>query len=524
MKNHNTKISSERVRAVSYARVSTKEQEREGFSIDAQIKLNKDYAAANNISIAKEFVDVETARKSGREQFTLMVQYLKKQKNIRVLLVEKTDRLYRNLKDWVTLDELDIEIHFVKEGSVLSQDSRSTEKLIHGIKVLMAKNYVDNLSEETRKGMIEKAEQGIWPSFAPIGYLNEEGEKGKKIINVDPELGPLVTKLYEWYATGRFSLRELAKKAADAGFVYRKSRKPVSKSSIQTILRNRIYTGLFEWKGQIYEGSHDPLVSHALWERVQGVMDGRYATKIRGETHHTFVFSGLVTCGHCGCAMVGEIKKGKYIYYHCTGNKGKCGEPYTREETMMEQFEAHLQKLYFDDDIFQWISTALKDSAADQKADHAKAVARLSNKHKQLQHRIDEMYIDKLDGKVTRPFYNKMRCKWRAEQHVCLEQIEKYKEADDIYMDEAILLLDLARNSHKSFKKQSKEKQIRLLNILCSNSSWKHGTLTTEFNQPFDLIAETVAIDQQQKTAQTADSDRFVNWLPRPDSNQRPNG
>ncbi len=59
-----------------------------------------------------------------------------------------------------------MEIHLVKEGSIVSNNSKSAEKFIHGIKVLMAKNYIDNLSEETRKGMTEKAEQGIWPSLA----------------------------------------------------------------------------------------------------------------------------------------------------------------------------------------------------------------------------------------------------------------------------------------------------------------------------------------------------------------------
>ncbi len=93
-----------------------------------------------------------------------MVGYLKEHPAIRVMLVEKTDRLYRNLKDWVTVDELDVEIHFPKEGVVLSRESRSSEKFMHGIKVLMAKNYIDNLSEEARKGMQEKAEQGIWPT------------------------------------------------------------------------------------------------------------------------------------------------------------------------------------------------------------------------------------------------------------------------------------------------------------------------------------------------------------------------
>ena len=137
-----------------------KEQEKEGFSIPAQLKLLKEYAAAQGFVVAQEYVDVETAKQTGRAAFGEMVAYLKAHPTVRVMLVEKTDRLYRNLKDWVTVDELDVEIHFPKEGVVLSRDSRSSEKFMHGIKVLMAKNYIDNLSEEARKGMQEKAEQG----------------------------------------------------------------------------------------------------------------------------------------------------------------------------------------------------------------------------------------------------------------------------------------------------------------------------------------------------------------------------
>src|SRR5277367_6003814 len=110
--------------AVIYARVSSKEQEKEGFSIPAQLKLLKEYASANGYTVAQEYVDVETAKQTGRTAFGEMVAYLKAHPAVRVLLVEKTDRLYRNLKDWVTIDELDIEIHLPKEGVVLSQESR----------------------------------------------------------------------------------------------------------------------------------------------------------------------------------------------------------------------------------------------------------------------------------------------------------------------------------------------------------------------------------------------------------------
>ena len=142
-----------RKQAVIYARVSSKEQEKEGFSIPAQLKLLKEYAAATGFAVAEEYIDVETAKQTGRAAFGEMVAYLKAHPSVGVMLVEKTDRLYRNLKDWVTVDELNVEMHFPKEGVVLSRESRSSEKFMHGSKVLMAKNYIDNLSDEARKGM-----------------------------------------------------------------------------------------------------------------------------------------------------------------------------------------------------------------------------------------------------------------------------------------------------------------------------------------------------------------------------------
>src|SRR6516225_6552233 len=130
------------VKAVIYARVSSAEQEKEGYSIPAQLKLLQDYATGKGMEIIEEFVDIETAKQAGRTEFGKMVDLLTKQMakpdRCRTILVEKTDRLYRNIRDWIALDDLDLEIHFVKENAVVSRDSRSSEKFIHGIKVLMA--------------------------------------------------------------------------------------------------------------------------------------------------------------------------------------------------------------------------------------------------------------------------------------------------------------------------------------------------------------------------------------------------
>jgi hypothetical protein len=160
-----------------------------------------------------------------------------------------------------------------------------------------------------------------------------------------------VVKLFEWYASGGISLKAAAKKAQAAGLVYAKSGARVPVSTVHTILRNRLYTGQFEWNGKLIQGTHESLVSIDLWERVQGVLDGRFAKKaMRGK--HDFAFSGLIACHACGCAVVGEIKKERYVYYHCTGYADKCqGNPascrphYVREEALEKQFTELLGQL-----------------------------------------------------------------------------------------------------------------------------------------------------------------------------------
>jgi site-specific DNA recombinase len=214
----------------------------------------------------------------------------------------------RNFKDYAKLEELDLEIHLVKENWILSKESRSSEKFMHGIKVLMAKNYIDNLSEETRKGMIEKAAQGIFPSYAPIGYRNTNGPNGKRIIVIDESTAPMVRRLFELYSTGRYSLKDLGMLVREERLISRSNRL-LPTSTAHRILRNRVYCGEFEWAGKRYEGTHEPIVSRELWQQAQLALDGRLGNRAK-KRHHFFPFSGLLTCEHCGYALVGEIKKG----------------------------------------------------------------------------------------------------------------------------------------------------------------------------------------------------------------------
>ena len=509
--------------AVLYARVSSDEQEKEGFSIPAQTKLLRGYAAREGFEIVDEYVDVETAKAPGRAGFNSMVAFFGKQSKTRdgshrcrTVLVEKTDRLYRNLKDYVVLDDLDVDIHFVKEGVVLSPESHSSEKFMHGIKVLMAKNYIDNLSEEVRKGMREKAEQGIWPGKAPLGYRNVAGPDGKKHVEPDLEVAPLVVKMFEWYATGKYSLVAVAQKAVDAGLAL--NRTDNIAATVHATLRNRIYYGDFKWKDKIYKGIHTPLITHDLWSRCQKVMKDRGTRKPR-RVKHDFPFSRLITCGHCGCAMVGELKKKRYVYYHCTGYKGKCPEKYVREEVLEGRFTEVIRRLRFDEEILEWVSQALREGHQEARRFHEESMQRLQREYARLQNRIDQMYIDKLDGRVSVTFFDQKSAEWREEQAEILRNIERHQHANQSYLQEGVAVLELASRAAEIFEQQTASEKRRLLDFVVSNCSWANGELTVQFRQPFDLIADGATAARKLKVAGVDSDDLHQEMYPREDSN-----
>lgn len=505
-----------RRQAVIYARVSSKEQEREGFSIPAQLKLLQGYAAERELLVSREFVDIETAKAAGRIAFGEMLTHLRKVPNCRILLVEKTDRLYRNLRDWVTLDEIDgLEIHLVKEGSVISHESRSSERFVHGIKVLMARQYVENLSEETRKGMLEKVSQGIWPSQAPLGYRNVVGPRGKKIIEPDPEQAEPVRKLFRMYSSGIYSLFDLTRLAREAGLSYRKSGGTLPRSVVHHMLTSPVYYGEIVWKGQHYRGVHEPLVTRELWDQVQGIL-ARHGQHRRCKTKSNLAFLGLVSCGGCGRMLTGEVKKGIFAYYHC-GNRQEtgCREPFTREEALERELAKVLDQVALGGPVLDWMRKALRESHADERQAHAEALQRLQRETSRLQGRLEMLYLDRLDGRIPLEMYERLAGRWREEQDRAQLQLDRHRTANRTYIDEGIRLLELASRARELFEQQPAQEKRRLLDHLVSNCVWRHGEIHAEFKTPFDLIASANAVAGKARKAEGGGpNDLSEIWLP----------
>lgn len=483
------------MKAVIYARVSSKEQEEEGFSIPAQLKLLREYAQKHGLEIAEEFVDVETAKQAGRTAFGSMVHFLKESPSVKAILVEKTDRLYRNFRDYVTTDDLDVEIHLVKEGEVLSKDSKSHQKFIHGIKVLMAKNYIDNLSEEVKKGHLEKAQQGQLPALAPIGYRNNTQDH---TIEVHDQEAEAVRRLFKLYATGNYSLKQLREVAIQAGVVGRRSGRHLTKSEVVRILTNPIYYGEFRWGGKIYKGVHAPIITKELFDAVQAVMSSKHRPRAH---HHQFTFRGLLTCGRCGCSITAEAHKG-HVYYRCTYARGKCQQGYVREEVIDRQMADAVKEVEIDRERLEWVKRGLKESHQDEQAYHDAQIEGLQARYSQLQHRLDQIYLDKLDGKIAEDFWRERHDAWRKEQEEVRAAIQRHERANVNYYEEGVGILELAQQAYSLYVGASPQNKRDIVRSLLSNCTLNDTTLCPTYRKPYQLLRDAL---QMKETGERRD-------------------
>jgi hypothetical protein len=335
--------------------------------------------------------------------------------------------------------------------------------------------------------MREKAEQGHYPSFAPLGYQNN---RETKRIEIDPEVAALIKKLFEWYATGNYSLlqvRNMARELMETQRLAFQYARRLTKSTVEHILKNPIYCGDFLWNGKLYHGSHPPIVSHALWEQTQ---EAFRKTNHPKQTKHEFPFIGMLTCAFCGCAITAEIKKSKYIYYHCTGNHGPCPKPIARQETLGERLGEVIKGITIDDSLLDWLVQALRESHRDEKAHHDGMISGLQIHYDRLQHRIDQAYTDKLDGKIPEDLCLRKMNEWREEQSKILSQTQAHQTANHNYLEEGIRILELANKAYSLYLRQPAHEKARLLKIVQSNCTWDGVSPSPAYRKPFDILAE----------------------------------
>jgi site-specific DNA recombinase len=483
---------------VIYTRVSSKEQAL-GFSIAAQASLIREYCEKKGLRIIAEFSDDESAKTGGtRTEFRQMVEFIKKHPDCRTVVVEKLDRAYRNLADYLTLDQLDLELHLVKDGEVMSKTSTSSQRLMHGIRVLFARSVSENIAEEASKGMRQKAVEGGWPSFAPLGYKNVDDKCG-----IAPDATAAIVRDLFLRAEQGVSLRLLTRDAKDAGLTGKRGG-PLAKATVAKLLQNPLYYGEFVWKGERYIGSYEPIIDKGLFDRVQDALHSRSKPKLN---KYTFTFAGLLRCEVCDGLLSGDMKrKGEktYIYYSCGGRQG-CRAFY-REELFETETLRALRSLQLGPKTRDWITGEIDGWLLKGIAAKRRDGERLAARIEEIERKLRQAYDDKLAGMIDEEFFRARSADWRAD----LADL-KFRRADlAVSIDPAAVRaaaarpLELLETAADQYLTRKPGERRRLLAGLVSNYRVGTGTLSMQMRSPFDILARGV---------ETGD------WRPQRDSN-----
>ncbi|MCD7879154.1 MAG: recombinase family protein [Candidatus Gastranaerophilales bacterium] len=476
--------------AIGYRRVSSDEQ-KEKYSIPAQIEQQEKYASEKGFNLVKAWEVSESAKEPGRKGFNEMLAYAKKHR-IGHILFKKADRSARNETDAATIVRLarttDISFHFIEEGMVLNKDSKNHEFTIYMINCVIATLMPRDLAINVTSAFIKKAKMGHYPMVAPFGYTNFRKSKGETShIIIDPDKAPFVKRIYELYASGLYSYRSLAKKMSDEGMRVSSGVK-CAKKNVEMILNNPIYMGDFIFKGVRYEGKHEPIVSRELYTEVQRVIKNQTSTRAN---KRDFLFSGLFKCSHCGCSLVAELHKGKYIYYHCTGNKGgECKRKYISESKLEEGLIAILEKLKPSEETSKIVLAAIKRELKDN-LDYGQNQAREIRKQiEATQKRLSNLLDLYTDGNIDKKSYDLKSKQWQYELDELLVLQTKINKTPVNYIERARDVFELSKNAKEWYLQADYEKKRELIKLLHSNFLYDGSNPHYELNSVFKLLLD----------------------------------
>ena len=488
-----SKISNLPMKAVLFARVSSREQE-QGASIDAQMATIYDYCERKGLPIIKEFTIVESSIKGDRKQYKDMLDFVRHRTEKIAIIVNCVDRLQRSYKDTPALDDLrregKIEVHFLKENLILHKNSTTTELIFWNMSVLMANSYVLALADNVKRSMHFLWEQGHWTSQAPLGYLNVRNSDGKADVVFDPSRAELVKRLFEEYAKGYMSLQGMVEYAAGIGLTRRNGGK-LQRSEINNILHNPFYFGLMTVNDKIYPHVHGTIIDKELFDLVQDTLSGkRRAPNKQPYGSKPFALRGIVRCA-CGCLMSPEIKKGKYVYLKCSHAKGHCEQRPINENLIMEQIEKEvISKLSIPDEIMDDLQNKVKKALESENEQAILTKRRLDKQIKELKVKESRLVDLLIDGTLTKQAYDSKLEEIKKEQDGLNSLLLKYGQVEQNITRMVSNVVDIAGNLVKYFKSYKPAVKNELLNILLYNCELEGEKARISLQKPFNFLSE----------------------------------
>ena len=465
-----------------YARKSTDVEDKQVLSIEAQLQELRDYAKRENLNIASEYIEKQSAKIPGRPVFNKMLSLIERG-DADSILAWHPDRLARNSIDGGKI------IYLLDTGKLASLkfptfwcDSTSQGKFMLNMAFGQSKYYVDSLSENTKRGLRQKVRRGEYPGLSPVGYINDSRTKS---IVIDKKTAPVIKQAFEMYAQGNQTLDTIGMFLAQHQLLTKHGKK-IHRTRASFILSNPFYYGHFRYAGEVYEGKHEPLVAKQLFDKVQEVMKERGRPNMK-KGYEPQAYCGLLSCETCGMMITGEYRiktqvSGKqhfYTYYHCTKKRRdmKCPEPCIRQEVLDEQISSLLQKVSMPQDWAEYLTNRLEKD----KIDSAQSVSALVNENeKRIQDivvKLQRLLDGYLDQDIDKLVYREEKAKLLSEKKSLEEQILTCEQKQKHWLEPMEKWIKDAQNIEKIasdtdlFAKKVKAKEIFGSNLLLQNKT-----------------------------------------------------
>lgn len=498
------------VKAFLIARVSDPSQR---DALPAQILRLNEYAEQHGMNGELHSFD-ETAYKEDRRKFQEIVNKIAHYPEFCVVVFDKIDRFTRDASSEVVgifkglVKDGKLELHFPSDGLIYHKNSPACDKTRLGMGMVFGEYYSAAISDNVKRRTEQMLHDGIWPGKAPIGYLNVSDGKTKDII-VDPNRAQHIKRIFELRINGK-PFATIRKIMLEEGLVNNtKKGKPISKSQVEDILKNPFYYGQMRYNGHLYAHKYEPIISKAEFLAAQAVSAKQRTTKNKTETKHKYAFQGVAKCALCGCSMSSYIVKG-HVYMKCSNAKGtRCGNNIS-EDNVESKIVHYFDSLHFEPEDYADILKVLSQKHNNKQEFYSNRISAVKNEIERIMKRLDVLYDDRLDGRITVDEYDKKATELKEAKSEQEQRLLSLTANDKSFELDASTLLWLAQNARRIYESSKPEQKNKILRFLLSNLEIKQKTVLPSLLEPFKCLFEA---SKSLKTSK---------WLPGPGSNRQP--
>ena len=488
-----------RKRFAALARVSSREQEREGFSLDVQVDALTNYATKINGDVVKLFRIAETASKTAeRKTFKALIAYLKENASeLDGVLFYKVDRAARNLFDYVELERLEqdhgLAVIYVAQPTENSPAGRLQRRILAN----MASFYTEQQSLDVCEGIERRVQNGLPPSKPSFGYRNVRLD-GRGLVEIDPMDGQKVRRIFHLYAYENHTLDSLVRQLEAEGIEYRLGRREFPRSSIYKILRDRAYIGEVFFRGHWHPGSFEAIIDRTTWDRVQALLGGKSY-----RAYELTYSGGLIRCGHCGNFITGESKtkqakdgEREYVYYRCT----HYNEP---DHPRVRLSEAKLDKMMlgiFDslrlkhDEVRDWFGSMLRKVVRIDQKDTSAKIGDLQRQVALLRKQHDELLNLRLMQEIDPDTWATKSTELRDREARLSLEIEACGRDRHEGADLAVRAFELSQSLAEKWVAADYAEKRQYLEIVLLNLTLLDVSLVPEWRKPFNILAEGLSV------------------------------